>query len=126
MASNPDVYPTTAAFEKFAAEQHGNLKAKTYTVGKLGEVMGEVIGEYEHGIAEPEDVFRQILGFDLSAVDDDRERRRICLDLYAAVCRDLLLSFLSWANDVPPNHGPGYCEECSKSESRPVYHQEVR
>lgn len=95
MASNPEVYPVTAAFEKFAAEQTAGLDP-THGLCRLSAIISEVIGEYEHGTADPETVFEEVSGLDLSGTGDDRERRRTCLELYAAVCRDVVLSVRHW------------------------------
>jgi len=84
--TNPEVYPITAFFEQATAK---------LDLGPCGKqvisLMASTLGEYEHGTAEPEDVFQGVQGFDLSDVDDKNERRQICLRLYKAVLEDMAL-----------------------------------
>lgn len=93
------MYPITGTFEEMVAAMFKEAKLPSTPAVPLDKVavfnrMSESLGEYEHGTTEPEDVFKSIPGFDLSGIDDEDERRRICLRLIAAVYEDLLLAMV--------------------------------
>lgn len=83
--TDPKVYPITAEFEEFTKDLPLGPNGKA-----VAKLMATTLGEYEHGTAEPEDVFQAIPGFDLSHMDDDVERRLLCLKLYRAVLEDMV------------------------------------
>lgn len=103
MPTNPDVYPITAKFEKFLEEElakigpdHPNA-AVAFTAG---EKMKEVLGEYEHGTADVEDLFPEnvvksltFLGF--GKEDIEREVRNACLEIVRSIYEDLFLSLVN-------------------------------
>jgi hypothetical protein len=97
--TDPKVYPLTAKFEDWARDelkQLGPIPAATvrYSLWDIYKHLKENLHEYEHGTTDVEVVFEN-LGLDLSRIDDDDERRRLCLRLYCAVLEDLLLTFIN-------------------------------
>jgi hypothetical protein len=78
-ATNPDVYPITAAFEAWATEHNVDDEPTNHsTIRNCFVVMAGNIGEYEHG-----------------SVDWDRP-----IDEYVAVCKDVLLTLVSVIGNI--------------------------
>lgn len=92
--TNRSLYPQTVILEEFVSE--------LTNVGPNGrmviQLLEETFLEYEHGTADIEDVFAETIGFELSAVDDEMERRRICLNLYRKVLEDVILVIANGKN----------------------------
>jgi|SRR5215469_2113776 len=103
--SNPDVYPITAAFEQ---EFEGRLPKYFRTpsgltsVQRLYEIIRETIGEYEHGTADVEDVFDDLID-DIRHTTDPDEFHRATMKCYAAVASDLLMTILNTIGDDRPS-----------------------
>ena len=96
--TNPEVYPITYAFEEEYAMRvqlvPGHLRQP---VQALYEVMAGNIGEYEHGSADIEDVFEDLMP-DPHTYHYEDERRAAwekCMKMYSAVCGDVLMSLIS-------------------------------
>lgn len=90
-------YPVTSKLEAdltLVAREMGMEKLPTAV-----QQMVDTLGEYEHGTAEPEDVFSGVdllfgEGEDLTGEEAEEQRRREALMAYAAVLEDLALSIL--------------------------------
>lgn len=95
--SDATVYPITAAFEKDVDDVlhswcvDNRVMEPKQDIRWIMNSMKSTLGEYEHGTADIEDVFRGVIGLDLSDVDDNQERRKMCLEMYSAVLRDIAL-----------------------------------
>jgi hypothetical protein len=83
--SDPDVYPTTASFERTVTEYMRANPPKNdrdaRTIQAVYRVMNSNIGEYEHGSVDVEDVFKDVPMPSL-------------LLAYRVVCEDVLQSLI--------------------------------
>ena len=79
--TNPKVYPKTAAFEKWVSEQ--NWKNNYFNLCDCQlEFIQSIINDYEHGVADVEDI--KVNG------------EGVTLDQYIEVVQDLLMGGLNW------------------------------
>jgi hypothetical protein len=100
MSYNKNLYPVTAQFELegqvlSAPEELKQNEEEIYSVVGLHKIAVDVLGEYEHGTTEIEDLFdneiAELLPFGCSE-NDSRKLRKLLLQMHAAVLADFFLT----------------------------------
>lgn len=92
--SNKDVYPISFAFEQFLIDQKIDINDATEDYERMAQKLHEMLGEYEHGTADVEDLFTLMekqLTPARNSEDIDRNRDQM-LGTLSGIYQDILLT----------------------------------